>query len=294
MDGHLHTGRRSGAASSSSMSSSRGGALTVRGAPGRAGGRPASRAPERRAAELADGAQRLLRIAELAGLGLHHHRGHVVADHVMQLARDRGALLQPGGLPAQLLRLASTLVRVRERSRRAAARRDTSRGTARRCRRRGRTARGMRPGEAAHPAEPGLRRGSSAIRDEHQRPTAATRGQRPGSRGRGSRRRSRRSRAAGLARPATAQRHGRHRDEVDRVARIWSRGSRRRPRARPPLPRRRTTDEPIRPPAIPPRPQCGRLRCVVVGQRRDRYRGTAGSAPRADPRREGPRRTVVT
>ena len=42
-------------------------------------------------------------VAELARLGLHHHRGDVVADHVMQLAGQVGALFQPGGLAAQVV-----------------------------------------------------------------------------------------------------------------------------------------------------------------------------------------------
>ena len=61
---------------------------------------------EGRPPEVADVAQRRLRVAHLPGLGLHHHRGDVVADHVVQLAGQAGALLEPGGLAAQLLRLA--------------------------------------------------------------------------------------------------------------------------------------------------------------------------------------------
>ena len=43
-----------------------------------------------------------LRVTHLPGLGLHDHRGHVVADDVVQLAGQAGALLEPGRLAAQL------------------------------------------------------------------------------------------------------------------------------------------------------------------------------------------------
>ena len=59
---------------------------------------------QRRTAEVGDGAQRAVAVAHLAGLGLHDHRGHVVADDVVQLAGQRRALLEPGVLDAQLRR----------------------------------------------------------------------------------------------------------------------------------------------------------------------------------------------
>ena len=61
----------------------------------------------------ADLAQRPLRIRDQPGLGLHDHRGDVVADHVVQLAGQAGALLEPGRLaaPARRVSPASSSVR---------------------------------------------------------------------------------------------------------------------------------------------------------------------------------------
>ena len=152
------------------MSSSRGGAVTVE-----RGARVAQvhdervELGERRTTELADGPERRLRVGDLARLGLHHHRGDVVADHVVQLAGDRGALLEPGGLAAQLLGLPDEPRVDHERSRRPAPPpMNVARNGARAPSPWNQSESGG-AGEAAHPAEPGLRSRVLGDRDEHQR-----------------------------------------------------------------------------------------------------------------------------
>ena len=108
---------------------------------------------ERLAAEVADVAQRRLRVAHLPGLGLHHHRGHVVADHVVQLAGQAGALLEPGGPPAQLVGLVRQSLWVRSRDR-SSSPRLPPKTTPRNAENAGWPRRTLRTSETKEPSEP--------------------------------------------------------------------------------------------------------------------------------------------
>ena len=150
-----------------------------------------------------------LRVAELAGLGLHHHRRHVVADHVVQLAGHAGPLLQPGRLAAQLARPPPRAARCASASAAAVPSQPADAGRQERrdaCRRRRQRSESERPGQTAGPAEPGHVPGSSATETKTRTPSAGQqRRQPPASRPRRSRRRPPPSLAARRGRSQTSR-----------------------------------------------------------------------------------------